>query len=102
MPGGVNAVAIGLYLAVVAVICLSFLVEGMELRGGAVRASATILVVRQVPDGAFRSHEEFTLRFTGPHGRPVTEQTEQVRQAPPAPGPGDHVEIYYAASDPAN
>jgi hypothetical protein len=48
------------------------------------------------------THTEFTLRFTEPDGKTVTEQTDQVRQAPRVPAPGDTLSVYYTMSDPSD
>lgn len=90
-----------LCFGLIAVIILSFLGTGIDLRDHAVRATAMVASVRLVGYGSGR-HAEFSLTFTDRQGRRLTEQTEEVQQGPFSPAPGDQIQIYYASDNPAN
>jgi hypothetical protein len=97
-----DMIGISLFLCLLAVIGIAFLASGIELHSNAVRTTATVVRVRDVHEGGAGPHHRFTLEFTDQHGEKWTEDTEDVRQAPVVPKPGDHIDIYYASNNPAN
>jgi hypothetical protein len=97
-----DMIGISLFLCLLAFIGISFLASGIELYNNAVSTTATVVRVRNVHEGGASPHHKFTLEFTDQYGEQWTEETEDVRQTPVVPKPGNRIDIYYASNNPAN